>query len=140
MRSSPTFPAVSTAPRLAAAALFLPAVLFFSAQAADLGSEIVSARTHAGLAAKASDLAGVHMHLQHTINCLVGPGGDGFDRKAMNPCANSGAGAIPDEADPAIKNVLQAAAERARAGLATTDIGTAQSDATDTAALLAAVK
>ena len=128
------------ASRLIAAALLLPAAFIFSAQAADVGAEIVNARTHAGLAVKADNLAGVHMHLQHTINCLVGPGGDGFDPKAMNPCANSGAGAIPDTADPTRKNLLEAAAERARAGLAAADIATAQTDATDTAALLAAVK
>ena len=126
--------------RRTAAILLLPAAILFCAQAADLGAEIGSARTHAALAAKANDLAGVHMHLQHAVNCLVGPGGDGFNPKAMNPCANSGAGAIPDATDPAEKNLLEAAAERARAGLAAADLDTARSDATDTAALLMAVK
>jgi hypothetical protein len=126
--------------RLIAAALLLPTAAFFSAQAADLGAEIVNARTHAGLAARARNLADVHMHLQHAVNCLVGPGGDGFDPKAMNPCANSGAGAIPDATDPARKNLLEAAAERSRAGLAAADVDTARADATDTAALLAALR
>jgi hypothetical protein len=127
-------------PRPFAAALLLPAAILFCAQAADLGAEIVSARAHAALAAKASDLAGLHMHLQHAINCLVGPGGDGFNAKTADPCAKNGAGAIPDAADPTRKNLLEAAAERARAGVAATDIDTARSDATDTVALLTAMK
>jgi hypothetical protein len=63
---------------------------------ADASSETVTAATHAELAAGASDLNGVHMHLHHALNCLVGPGGRGFDPKELNPCAQSGKGAIPD--------------------------------------------
>ena len=57
-----------------------------AAFAADVGSEITNAQTHAGLAASAANLDGVHMHMHHALNCLVGPKGDGFDSSQMNPC------------------------------------------------------
>ena len=108
--------------------------------AADAAGEIVTAATHADLAAKAADLAGTQMHLHHALNCLVGPNGTGFDPKNMNPCANSGTGAIPDTTDAAKKSALQAAAATASAGLAATDLKTAQKDAADTATALKAIK
>ncbi|MEJ0040966.1 MAG: hypothetical protein WDM81_01475 [Rhizomicrobium sp.] len=58
----------------------------------------------------------------------------------MNPCANSGNGAIPDTADAAKKKALEAAADTTRAGLAAGDIKTAQKDASQAAAELTAVK
>jgi len=108
--------------------------------AADPGGEIVTAATHADLASKASDLAGTQMHLHHALNCLVGPGGTGFDAKNMNPCANSGNGAIPDTADAAKKKALQEAATTVSAGIVATDIKTAQKDANDAATALKAIK
>ena len=108
--------------------------------AADAAGEIVTATTHAELAAKAGDLAGVQMHLHHALNCLAGPGGDGFDPKSMNPCANAGNGAIPDTSDAAKKSALTAAATKAKAGLAAGDLATAQKDASDAAAALKAIK
>ena len=111
-----------------------------SVLAADPAGEIVTASTHADLASKAADLAGTQMHLHHALNCLVGPGGAGFDPKNMNPCANAGAGAIPDTADAAKKKALEAAADTARAGLAAADMATAQKDAASAATALKAVK
>jgi hypothetical protein len=108
--------------------------------AADAAGEIVTAATHADLASKASDLAGTQTHLHHALNCLVGPAGQGFDPKNMNPCANSGTGAIPDTADPAKKASLEAAANLARSGIAATDKPTAQKDAVATASALKAIK
>jgi hypothetical protein len=108
--------------------------------AADAAGEIVTAATHADLASKAANLAGVQMHLHHTLNCLVGTGGEGFDPKNMNPCAGAGNGAIPDTTDAGKKAALEAAAGKAKAGLAATDLPTAQKDAADTAAALKAIK
>jgi hypothetical protein len=108
--------------------------------AADAAGEIVTAATHADLASKAANLAGVQMHLHHTLNCLVGPGGDGFDPKNMNPCAGAGNGAIPDTDDAGKKAALEAAAAKAKAGLTETNLVTAQKDAADTAAALKAIK
>ena len=69
---------------IAAAALSLPTLAL-----ADGHSEIVNAGTHAGYAAAATDIATAHAHLHHTLNCLVGPAGSGFDAKELNPCANA---------------------------------------------------
>ena len=112
------------------------ALLYAGPAVADASSETVTAGTHAGLAANAGDLDGVHTHLHHTLNCLVGPGGNGFDAKALNPCAQSGHGAIPDTADAAKKATLESAAAKARQGLASNDLKAAQKDATDAGDLL----
>ena len=88
---------------LALAAILLPATAF----AADVEGEIVTAGTHAQLAAQAADLDMVHMHLHHTVNCLVGPTGAQFDATNLNPCAGSGTGAIPDSASPTKKTMLE---------------------------------
>jgi len=108
--------------------------------AADVAGEISTAATHATLAAQASALDGVHMHLHHTLNCLVGPGGSGFDAKQINPCAGSGGGAIPDESDQAKKKALEGAANTARAGIAATDMATATKAANEAASELNALK
>ncbi|HLY05168.1 MAG TPA: hypothetical protein VKR31_05420 [Rhizomicrobium sp.] len=110
------------------------------APAGDASGEITNAAMHAGLAAQASDIAGVHTHLHHTVNCLVGPGGAGFDAKELNPCANTGGGAIPDTADAATKQKLQDALAKANSGIAATDFASAQKDAAATEAALKTVK
>lgn len=110
------------------------------ALAADAGAEITNAAMHAGLAAQASDIGTVHTHLHHTVNCLVGPAGTGFDSKELNPCANSGSGAIPDSSNAQTKQALEAALAKANSGLAATDLAAAQKDASDTQAMLKAVK
>src|SRR5690242_17102724 len=89
---------------------------------ADGASETVTAQTHADLAAHAADLSGVHMHLHHTVNCLVGPKGTGFDAKELNPCANAGNGAIPDTTDAARKKTLNDAVAKAETGIAATQL------------------
>lgn len=107
---------------------------------ADAASEVVNAQTHAGLAAGSGKIEGVHSHLHHTLNCLVGPSGDGFDAKEMNPCAQAGAGAIPDTTDVAKKKSLESAAAEARKGIAATDLAAAQKAASETAAMLKKVE
>ena len=121
------------------AAYVLP-FAFSSAAIADAASETVTAASHASLAAGAADIAGVHTHLHHALNCLVGPKGAGFSAKELNPCAQSGNGAIPDTTDAAKKSSLEAAAAKARAGIAATDYKTAQKDAADMAAMLKPAK
>lgn len=108
--------------------------------AADVGAEIANAEMHAGLAAQGSDVATVHMHLHHTLNCLVGPGGSGFDAKELNPCQGDGNGAIPDETDAAKKATLQNVAAKAAEGIAASDLSRAQHDAGSVASMLKAVK
>jgi hypothetical protein len=108
--------------------------------AADVSAEITNAAMHAGLAAKGTDIATVHTHLHHTVNCLVGPGGQGFDAKELNPCANNGAGAITDSTSAATKEALQGALAKAENGLAATDLTTAQQEAKAAAGVLKAAK
>jgi hypothetical protein len=107
---------------------------------ADAASEVVNAQTHAGLAAAATKIEGVHIHLHHTLNCLVGPAGVGFDAKQMNPCAHAGAGAIPDTTDAAKRKALEAAAAKARDGIAATDFAAAQKAAAETSSMLKAAQ
>ena len=122
------------------AALLLPAAAVLSTAAwADVSAEIATASQHAGLAAKAPGIDMVHTHLHHTVNCLVGPGGAGFDATNANPCAKAGNGAIPDASD-AQKAKLQTALASANAGLASTDVAAAQKDATDAAAAIDSAK
>jgi hypothetical protein len=116
---------------LAAGLVFAPAVAY-----ADAVSETVTAQTHADLAAHASDLMGVHMHLHHAVNCLVGPAGTGFDTKELNPCANAGNGAIPDTTDAGRKKLLEQAVTKAESGIASEHLAAARKDASETAAML----
>jgi hypothetical protein len=111
-------------------------LIFIAPALADASSETVTAATHAELAAGAADLDGVHTHLHHALNCLVGPGGNGFDAKEMNPCAQSGHGAIPDTTDAAKKASLEAAADKTRAGLASNDLKDARANATAAGSML----
>jgi len=108
--------------------------------AADLNGEIVNATEHADYAAAGANIEAVHMHLHHTLNCIVGPGGMGFDAKQMNPCANSGNGIIPDSTNAANKTALEGAAAKARDGIASGDMATAKADATAVANALKSLK
>ena len=123
--------------KISAAALVLccTAALLPAAALADAHSEIVLAEQHAVLAAQSGDIAMVHAHLHHTLNCLVGPSGPGFDARQMNPCAKAGNGAIPD-GGVMKKMPLEAAAAEARAGIAEPDLAKAQAHAARTADML----
>ena len=107
---------------------------------ADVAAQFTVAQTHAGMAAKQTDIKAVQMHLHHAVNCLVGPAGKGFDAAAGNPCAKAGTGAIPETTDAAQKAKLEAAVAKATPGLSTTDLATAQKAAQDTADAVAAAK
>jgi hypothetical protein len=107
---------------------------------ADTAAELSIAQNHAGMAAKAADLKTTQMHLHHAVNCLVGPGGKGFDATAGNPCGKAGAGAIPDSTDAAVKAKLQSIADAAEPGLSTTDLAAAQKAAQSTADAIGTAK
>lgn len=112
---------------LAACAAFAATPAF-----ADLAGELATAQTHAGMAAKATNLKTVQMHLHHAVNCLVGPSGQGYDSSNANPCAKAGNGALAD-ANGDQKAKIQAAVADAEPGLSTTDLATAQKAAQATA-------
>ncbi len=119
------------------AAAFVLAAASQARSDADPAKEMSTAATHAGLAAKAApDIKMTHMHLQHVVNCLVGPKGKGFDATPGNPCNGQGNGGIPDTKDPAQKKAMQAALTKARAGLKATNETAAVKDATQAQALL----
>ena len=77
-----------------AAAMFV--TLPLSAMAADGNKEVATAAEHAGLSSQADTLAKAQLHLHHSINCLVGPDGEGFDAQYGNPCSEMGQGALND--------------------------------------------
>ena len=116
------------------------ALLFSSAAFADLAGELSTAQTHAGLAAKAADINMVHMHLHHALNCLVGPGGMGFDTTNANPCASAGKGILVDSMDTGQKTKLQMAVADAQRGIAATDLTAAQAAANETANAIGSAK
>ena len=115
---------------LSGAGLFLLAAMPAHADA-DVAKEVSTAAQHAGLAAAGKDMAAVQMHLHHTVNCLVGPTGKGFDTQVANPCKDQGNGAIPDTTDAAKKKSLQQALDKVNAGLESKDMAAAQKDAQD---------
>jgi hypothetical protein len=122
---------------LAAGVVLLPAGV---RAATDVQAEIMTAATHAGLASKATAVAMVHMHLQHTVNCLEGPKGKDFDAKQANPCAMLGDGAIADTSDAGQKKALGDAVTKAESGIASTDLAASQKIAADVSTMLKAVK
>lgn len=122
---------------IAAAFSFASLAVMPAARAeSDPAKEISTAATHAGLAAKATDMMGTQMHLHHVVNCLVGPKGKGFDATPGNPCKDQGNGAIADTKDSKQKKNLQAALAKANAGLKAKDMAAAQKAATDAQDLL----
>jgi hypothetical protein len=106
-----------------------------AAALADGPQAIGIAANHAGLAAQAGGIDMVHTHLHHVLNCLVGPGGNGFDAAPGNPCGQAG-GAIPQTADAAMKTKLESAATQARGGIANADMAAAKKTASDIQAML----
>ena len=122
-------------PILTAAALFAAGSAF---AAVSLTAEISNARTHANNAANAPTIEAVHTHMHHALNCLVGPKGEGFDATQMNPCANAGNGAIPDQTDAAKKAKLEDAKAILTKGLTETDVKAAQRSAETAVAAIAA--
>jgi hypothetical protein len=117
-----------------AVAMLLPTAAF-----ADITAELATAQTHAGLAAKAPAIDGIHMHMHHALNCLEGPNGTDFDKTNMNPCASQGNGAIPD-ASAAQKAKLTEAVADLKTGLASNDLATAAKNATEAAADIGSAK
>ena len=115
---------------LALAALTSVAAFTPRAAWADGPQAVSTAAQHAGMAAAGADLAGVRRHLHHVLNCLVGPGGEGFDAAPGNPCAAAG-GAIPQTSDAATKEKLQKVAAQVRAAIGNNDLDAAKKAAGD---------
>ncbi len=121
---------------LAGAIAVVVATLPASVLAADASKEAATSEMHAGLAARATTIEQVHVHLHHAVNCLVGPKGQGFDSHEANPCQSLGDGAIPDTTDASTKAKLNAALAHAQAGLKSDDLAAARRAAAETQAAL----
>jgi hypothetical protein len=126
MLNSPTLNRTLRLTAICTSIALLPLVAF---AAGDAAKETSTAATHASLSSKADSLKMAHAHLHHTLNCLVGPNGHGFDAKAENPCKDLGDGAIPDTADANKKKSLEHAAAQARTALRSESLETVQKDA-----------
>ncbi len=112
----------------AAMATGLSALLAFPVLAGDSKQQVATAAAHAGMAAAATDMKMVKGHLQHVINCMVGPAGEGFDSSQANPCKDQGFGAIPDAPMDKMP-ALQAALKVARDAAAESDLAKAREKA-----------
>ena len=66
-----------------------------SALAAEPAQEAATAAMHAGLAAQAATIEQAHMHLHHTVNCLVDPRGTDLMPKRPILVRSSEAGRFP---------------------------------------------
>lgn len=121
--------------RVALLLLAMSAVL--PASAADLRAEIMNAGEHAEYSSESASLDDARYHLHHSLNCLVGPGGEGFDAKALDPCRGAGDGVIPDTRDAALARTFRAAAKE-RAALAEPDLAKVHADATEAAKAIVA--
>ena len=104
-------------------------VLPIAAYATSASSEIAAAAIHAGLSAESTTLQVAHMHLHHTLNCLVGPSGTGFNSSYFNPCAHIGHGAIPDSGNSREALKLRHIAEQVRTALKDAQLRIVRKDA-----------
>lgn len=86
---------MKTSKRLMLSALLLGLSMPLLA-ATGLRPQIKTAVAHAKMAKAASGMTLTQMHLQHVVNCLVGPQGKQFDAAAGNPCKGEGNGAMVD--------------------------------------------
>ena len=105
--------------------------------AADKAMDQVStAVMHAKFSSQSKDISGVHLHLHHVLNCLVGKDGDGFDASAGNPCQGKGDGAINDATDNVMKSTLAGIASQARMGIADDNLDSAKATASKVHSML----
>lgn len=65
--------------------------------AESIQTQLKTAIFHSGeLAQRGGAIQAVHLHLQHTINCLEGPRGEHVNPSAGYPCQGQGNGILPD--------------------------------------------
>ena len=127
------------AAKLLAGTAALACVLMSASAALAAGDAVREMRTagvHAGYAKQATAIGMVHAHLHHALNCLVGPGGNGYDAAPGDPCKGMGNGAVNDVGDARKKALLQKAVDAAQAGIAATDVTGAQEDAAEVESLV----
>ncbi|MGH8127356.1 MAG: hypothetical protein ACRETC_03170 [Gammaproteobacteria bacterium] len=103
--------------------------------------EIATAIEHAGYAAQANQVAKVHLHLHHVVNCLVGKHGKQFYAPAGDPCKGMGRGAINDAgAHTALKARLEKVLNMAERGLSENKLKNAKASALHVKRMLKSVQ
>lgn len=106
-----------------AAALALGSTLSLGALAAtgNANREIATAIIHANVASKVDSIDGVHLHLHHVLNCVLGPHSSQYSAAAEKlsayKCVGLGNGALPDSRDPAVRSDLRQVAKLAGQGV-----------------------
>lgn len=126
---------LTTSLRFTPAAMVLVAGVALAAVPAGMAQkELANAKMHATVASQIDSLAGIHLHLHHVINCLVGPHGAGYSAKAETlstyHCNDLGAGAIADSAgNQKAQRLEESALREAEAGVHATSYAIAKHDA-----------
>lgn len=129
--------AAATLLALVACVIAVPAL---AAGGGNAGKQITTAAEHAGYAAQGKNVAAVHTHLHHVLNCLVGEHDDDFDAKAGNPCKGQGNGALNDfQGSEHMKDALEEAEDVTELGLEMNSLKPAQHMAKAAQALLQGV-
>lgn len=112
---------------LIVAAALLASPLLSGAAQAGIGEELTLAQTQALLAYRFGGRGPERavQNLQHVLNCLVGPGGEGYNITPPNtdPCAadKTNKGAINDAVNPAQKAKIVAIVAQVKADMTITD-------------------
>ena len=127
---------------LASAAMLLPSTTL-PAQAG-IGEELTIAQTQALFAYRSGGrgVGGAVIRLQSVLNCLVGPGGEGYNVATPNsdPCVSAGKGAIHDAVNAAQKKDIEEAIALTRKSMTITEPEAMQEAATNLADLLGKAK
>ncbi|HEX7325028.1 MAG TPA: hypothetical protein VF292_06715 [Rhodanobacteraceae bacterium] len=113
--------------------------------AGNASREVATALIHANVAAKVDALSGVHLHLHHVLNCVLGPHSKEYSAAAeavsANPCKGLGDGALPDAAhDTLAQRELRNAAHAAERGVASSNLAVAHREARTVVAALDAAQ
>ncbi|HEX7325245.1 MAG TPA: hypothetical protein VF292_07815 [Rhodanobacteraceae bacterium] len=117
------------------AAVALGSAFSMSAPAAtgNANKEIATALIHANVASKVDSLSGVHLHLHHVLNCVLGPHSKQYSAAAEKlsayKCVGLGNGALPDSRDPAVRSDLQQVVKFADRGIQSQQFATAHQSA-----------
>ena len=111
---------------------------------AGIGEELTIAQTHSLLAYRSGGRGPERAmpHLQHVLNCLVGPGGDGYNITPpnMDPCASAGKGALNDAVSPAQKAKITNAIGLVKAAMKLTEGEKIEAAATEIADVIGSAK
>ncbi|MDN5874674.1 MAG: hypothetical protein L0H29_09885 [Sinobacteraceae bacterium] len=106
---------------------------------------VSNAKIHASVAARIDTLSGVHLHLHHVLNCLVGPHGKLYSAKAealsAYHCDQIPDGAADDpHASAKVRKLANAAVHEALAGIHAENVQAGHRDATHVIQTLDAIE